>query len=361
MEQDVFYIWLNEARGLPNNLKIKLLKIFGSPQAIFEACKMDLPKEYGALTTFGKYFLAKDLCRAERILAKNESLGIKLLTADNPLYLPKEKRNKKSPLLLYFMGNLPDWTAGKTVIVGSRKTSTYGEAVAKKAARDCVRLDHDVASGMAQGIDTFAHKEALAAGGRSLAFLANGLDICYPAENRELLEALLEKGTALSPFPVGTPPRKANFHIRNDIMTTWADNIIIVEAALKSGSMMTGNLGLSNGRRVYAVPNNIFLPQSAGCNFSLAKGAWPYLGDLAGFDENGPRTGATRGRPALKELPKDPILLSLIEEAQSTETLTLFHGKSLDELNAILAEYELDNKVKHLADGRWHFTGWGGE
>lgn len=352
MGQDLYYIWLNEARGLPKGLLLDLVEALGSAEAVFRADKKDLPEDYLLYSKFMKYFIDKDLTRAGNILEKSQKLGIKILTANNPLYLPKEKRNNKTPLLLYFKGALPDWAAGKTAIVGSRKTSAYGEAVAKRASQACVRRGHDVISGLAQGIDTIAHKEALAAGGRTLAFLANGLDTCYPAENRDLLEALLEKGTVFSPFPVGTPPRKANFHIRNEIMTTWVDEIILVEAALKSGSVMTGNLGLANDRKVYAVPNNIFLDQSAGCNMLLAKGARPFLGDL-----EGPEAGGD-GLEGLGGLPKDPILLSLIEEGRSTEALAVLHNKTINEMNEILTEFEFDNQVKHQADGRWYFTGW---
>lgn len=347
---ELYYIWLQESKGLSARLKKELLAGFSSPKSLFEADVMDLPAFVHNYPDWLVEFEKKDLDRCRRIQEKHTSLGIQALTIGDSGYLPKEKQTHSTPLVLYYKGKLPEAERKMAAIVGSRKATAYGKAATQLACKDYVTRGAIILSGLAVGIDSVAHETALAAGGLTYAFVANGLDTCYPRENRNLMEAILEQGTVISPYPAGTAPTKYHFYLRNEIMTTWADDVIVVEGGQKSGAVMTGELALKNHRRAYAVPNNIFLSTSAGSNQLLQKGALPYLG---GDDQKEMR----KSKPKSSD-PTDRLITLLIEEARSAESLASLLDWPLEQIQAELFSLELLDKVEFRPDGKWYFIGW---
>jgi DNA processing protein len=343
-----YYIWLQELKGLPLRLKKELLECFSSPKSLYLASSDELPEFVQKYPDWLDVFQSKNLRKSEEILRRHESLGIKTLTIDDPDYLPKKKQIPGSPLVLYYKGNLPDQKYTMVAIVGSRKATAYGKSAAEFAAKNWIQKGAIILSGLAVGIDTVAHQTALSLNGTTVAFIANGLDTCYPFENKNLMEAILEKGAVISPNPAGTAPAKFRFYSRNEIMGTWADHVIVVEGTAKSGAVMTGELALKNKRPVYAVPNNIFLSSSFGSNKLLLKGALPYLGAEAPKAEQSHKDKTSA----------DPIISMLMNKPMSAESLAALLSKTLEETQLELFILEYEDKIKFHPDGKWHFTGW---
>ncbi len=160
-------------------------------------------------------------------------------------------------------------------IVGSRKYSNYGKDVTKIICSDLCANNINIISGMAKGIDTFAHESCLNNEGYTCAVLGSGLDIVYPKENIKIFNKIVEKGCVISEFLPGTPPYAYNFPQRNRIISALSDIIIVIEAGEKSGSLITANLALEQGKDVMAVPGSIFSDESKGTNKLIKDGAFP--------------------------------------------------------------------------------------
>lgn len=171
-------------------------------------------------------------------------------------------------------GAWPPPPAPRVAVVGARRPTPYGEAVAERLATDLARAGVVVVSGLAVGVDAAAHEGALLGGGRTIAVLGTGVDVVYPAANGPLAARILEGGGALvSQFPDGTPPRREHFPRRNWTMAALADLVVVVEAAEGSGALITADAALAQGGTVMAVPGSIFSPLSVGCHQLLRDGA----------------------------------------------------------------------------------------
>jgi DNA processing protein len=209
------------------------------------------------------------------------------------------------PSVLYVRGRLAPEDAQAVAVVGSRHASAYGLAAAEAIARDLASAGVTVVSGLAIGIDSSAHRGALAAGGRTIAVLGCGIDRIYPARNEKLAREIVEHGAVLSEFSPGTPPDAWRFPRRNRIVAGLSLGAVIVEAGDKSGSLITARLALENGREVFAVPGEIGLARTRGTHRLLREGAKlvecgadvleevaPWLSPSAGLSRKGPDEGA---------------------------------------------------------------------
>ena len=182
----------------------------------------------------------------------------------------------KTPEKLYFIGKLPDKRIPTVAIVGSRKPTAYGKEVTYQLAYDLARHGVIIVSGLALGIDSIAHRAALDAGGITLAVLANGVDIIYPATHKSLAKDILaQNGAIISEYEPGVHAREFQFLERNRIVSGLSDAIIVTEAAARSGTLSTVMHALEQGREVFVVPGNITSPLSAGCNNLIKQGAHP--------------------------------------------------------------------------------------
>jgi DNA processing protein len=180
------------------------------------------------------------------------------------------------PEKLYFVGKLPDERRATVAIVGTRKPTTYGKEVTYRLAYDLARRGIIIVSGMALGVDGIAHRATIDAGGTTLAVLANGVDIIYPATNKQLAQDILKSGGAIiSEYEPGTEARDFQFLARNRIVSGLSDAVIVTEAAVRSGTLSTVMHALEQGREVFVVPGNITSPLSAGCNNLIKQGAHP--------------------------------------------------------------------------------------
>ncbi|HEY4036678.1 MAG TPA: DNA-processing protein DprA [Ktedonobacteraceae bacterium] len=211
-------------------------------------------------------------------LERLERLRVRIITWKDEAYPPLLRRIEYAPSVLYICGNLTDDDRHYSLgIVGTRKMSAYGRQVTEHFARELARGKVTVVSGLAMGIDTVAHTAALDAGGRTIAVLACGLDIIYPASNFNLAKRIVEsgQGALLSAFPLGVQPEAGNFPARNHIISGLSLGILVAEAPQKSGALITANSALEQGREVFAVPGNIFSPGGTGVNKLIQDGAHP--------------------------------------------------------------------------------------
>ena len=274
---DIYWLWLTALKGVGPVTQRNLVMEFGSPQAVYTATQMELNATPGLRSQVVETILdSRSMDRAKQAEELMLRLEIKLLSFVDPLYPPSVNNFPTQPAVLYYKGNLrpPQTSVG---IVGSRRCTAYGKQVAAEAAVFLAQQGITVVSGLAKGIDSYAHTACLKAGGYTLAFIANGPDICYPPEHRSLMDEIIENGAVLSPYPPGTRPRQEYFPLRNCLLSAWVDQLLVVEAGARSGALITASYAMEQRRRVFAVPNNIYSPESYGTNRLLQTGAEVYL------------------------------------------------------------------------------------
>jgi DNA processing protein len=250
----------------------RVLRRFSAVEPVFEARPDDFrglglrEGDVAALTS------GRALGGAARELEKIERKGYTLLTLADPGYPGLLREIFDPPFAVYCSGRAEVLSGPAVAIVGSRRPTAYGRALAERLAGDLAARGCAVASGMALGIDTCAHWGALREG-RTIAVLGSGLDVLYPRENRGLAEKIAERGAVVTEFPLGTDPRKEHFPVRNRIISGLALGTVIVEAAERSGSLITAHLALEQNREVMAVPGHVSSELSRGTNGLIKEGA----------------------------------------------------------------------------------------
>lgn len=268
----------------------------GALEASEEALKEILTaKQLGALLESRREIGSRESL-AERFLEMNRK-GIFFTCRGEPDYPSRLMEIPDSPEGIYYRGKLPEESLS-VAVVGARDCSGYGARVAEELGRYLGEQGIQVVSGMARGIDGISQAAALSAGGSSFAVLGSGVDVCYPASNRALYEKLLERGGILSSYPPGTAPLSRNFPPRNRIVSGLADALVVVEARDKSGTLITVDMALEQGREVYVAPGRITDRLSDGCNRLLRQGAGVFLSPREFLSEIQPATELKRGRQA---------------------------------------------------------------
>ncbi len=269
------YIALNMVDGVgPIRLRA-LLDRFNEPQAILSATRADLMQVEGV----GEEVARNIMSWCEKIdldgeLERIEKAAVRVVTRDDPEYPKNLREVYDPPIILYVKGTLSERDALAMAIVGSRRTTIYGQDMARKLAYQLARVGVTVVSGLARGIDTAAHNGALQAKGRTVAVIGCGIDIVYPSENEKLANEIVEKGGAVvTEFPFGVKPDRQNFPMRNRIISGWSLGTVVVEANLKSGALITANQAAEQGRQVFAVPGRADSILSRGTNKLIKDGA----------------------------------------------------------------------------------------
>ncbi|MBL8241849.1 MAG: DNA-protecting protein DprA [Bryobacterales bacterium] len=272
-EDELHWLALRLVPGLGTRRVVQLLERFQSPQLVFRASVSDL--ESAGLPPGPARSVASGCTFDDAVDQQNKmrARGAVLITFHDPLYPEMLKDILDPPLTLFARGDLALLNFPGIAVVGTRKPTPYGMAVAEKLGGDLASAGLNVISGMARGIDTAAHKAALAAGGKTTAVFGCGVDMVYPSENRRLHEEISAKGLALSEFPMGAPAYPQNFPIRNRIVSGMSCGVLVVEGAQYSGSAITARLAMDQGRDVYAVPGNITSQASWGPNLLIRQGA----------------------------------------------------------------------------------------
>jgi DNA processing protein len=268
------WVALNMTPGIGPRAAAKLLERFGSAEAVYRATRLELEK-CRLLPEAVDSIIARDTNdKAEAEIENVRKLGGDILVLDDGVYPSLLREIYDPPIALYVKGAWSECLDQPCVaIVGSRKSSTYGQNAALMLARDLAQRGVTVVSGFARGIDAAAHRGAIEAGGRTIAVLGTGIDEVYPRDHKKLGEEVLNSGGAMvTQFPLRTPPVSENFPYRNRIISGLSLGVVVVEAAENSGSLITARLAIEQNREVYAVPGNITSRNSFGTNY-LIKGA----------------------------------------------------------------------------------------
>ena len=261
-----YWLWLWTVKGIGPVTGKHLLTRFGRPQAIYAAAESDLLSIPGiGKATAATLRSERSLEKAHHILAECERAEIKILTSDNPLYPKSAKLAGNAPFLLFYKGEIrKDFHS--VAIVGSRRCSEYGKEITMQTASFLARQGIAVISGMAKGIDGYAHTASLKAGGYTIAFMGCGLDICYPAEHSDLMKALISRGAVISEYPPGTAARAEHFPTRNRLISSWSDKILVIEAAEKSGALITADFAGEQDKDVFVLPSDVSRTTGKGSN-----------------------------------------------------------------------------------------------
>jgi DNA processing protein len=241
-------------------------EILGADRRRLESVRGVGPETSAALINWRTHF---DLPREEERLAKAEATFITTRDVGYPKLL---KEISDPPIGLYRKGGYL-FEQPCIAVVGSRRTTLYGQSVAKKLGADLARLGFCVVSGLARGIDTAAHEGALSVGGRTAAVLGCGIDIVYPPENLDLYRRIVETGAVLSEFPFGRKADKQTFPMRNRVVSGICEGVVVVESDVQGGSMITARFAGEQGRLIFAVPGRIDQPTSFGCHQLIRDGA----------------------------------------------------------------------------------------
>jgi DNA processing protein len=335
-----------------------LLRRFGSARAALDA----LPR-------LSRPVAAMSWRDAEAELSALDRLGASLVCWGEPAYPPALAAVEDAPPVLTVLGNLQLLQAAMVAVVGARNASANGRRIARELAAGLGEEGVVVVSGMARGIDAAAHLGSLDSG--SVAVVAGGADIVYPEENRGLYDALSERGAVVAELPLGTEPLARHFPRRNRIISGMARGVVVVEAAAKSGSLITARFALEQGREVFAVPGSPLDPRSRGCNDLLRNGATltetaadilTQLGPLLHSEMPPPQPrvrvlqprlpliSAAPSLPAVPQIPEDAALELLIEKLSPTpvavDELVRQCHLSAASIATLLLELELAGRIE---------------
>lgn len=287
MEETLYDFWLMNIEGIGPRTVNKLIEYAGSAKEVWHlndsqlaSLKLDKTKREAIVRSRNEENILKSYkCLSEK--------GVTFISQNSSLFPEKLRNIHQPPKALYLRGRLPDPQKLSIAIVGARSCSEYGRYVARKISAHLAMQGFQVISGLAQGIDVISQKAALESHGYSLGVLGCGVDICYPAENRETYNRLVSNGGIISEYAPGTPPKAAFFPMRNRIISAMSDIVVVIEAREKSGSLITADLALEQGKEIYALPGRVTDSLSHGCNRLIRQGAGiilspeEFIGDLA--------------------------------------------------------------------------------
>jgi DNA processing protein len=296
-----------------------------------------------------------------------------LLTLADPLYPAGLLAMSDPPPVLYAIGQLDLLARPGLAIVGSRSATRQGEATAEAFAAGLARAGLAIVSGLALGIDAAAHRGALDAAGGTIAVVGTGADVVYPATNRALTTRIRAQGLVLSELPLGTPAIAFNFPRRNRLIAGLARGVLVVEAALRSGSLITARLAAEQGREVFAIPGSIHSPVAKGCHRLIREGAKlvesvqdileelriaPAVTAAIPAGTTGSAAAATdppsEASPAEPRAPAQQALLDALgHDPASLDALAERTGRPAGELSALLLELELTQDVERLPGDRY--------
>jgi len=374
MHDEIYMLWLSTHIPQLGSRKLNsLLSAFGSAKNIFTAPSSEL-KSQGNLTDLAFSHLTKNrnFDYIEETLRDMESKQMIYLSRNHERFPTLLAAIPDPPVGIFCVGELPADATNKVAIIGSRRCTEYGRTTAQLLAKPLAENDIVIVSGMARGVDSMAHRGALEGGGKTIAVLGCGADICYPSENVHLRTAIIENGCVISEYPPGQRPIAAFFPARNRIISGLCRVIIVAEASKKSGTLITVDQAAEQGRDVLAVPGNIMSPLSAGTNSLIREGAIPVtdytdvlfaLGLSQQKDTSDPNNQYAHGggviskvqENAIKSLAPEEKLVydNLTYEAVSFDSLVLATKLPTGNLHYLCTTLELKGLIKKLPGARY--------
>jgi len=353
-------IILNMISGIGSARLEALCSRFGSPAKILEASKDEIASVQGIGETLAEKVSSwKTGTDLETELDLAEKGGVKIFTRYDDEYPEILKEIYDPPICLYVRGEIPPSWEHSAAVVGSRRMTNYGRTMARHLSESAVYAGWSVISGLAFGVDTVAHQSTLDAGGKTYAVLAGGLARIFPQENVPLAKSIVEKGGAIiSEFPMNFPVNRQSFPRRNRIVSAMSRAVIVVEAGLNSGALITAQLALEQNRSVFAVPGEATNPQAHGCNKLIKEGAklTESFDDILAEFEFLPGFGKVTdsilnydSEPVIDFTDDEKkIILSLGAGEKSFDILSADTGLLPGKLLSLLKKLELNKAIKEL-------------
>lgn len=268
-----YWVGFSKVPGIGRVRISQLKQHFGSLQDAWKAPEGKLKQAGLDLRSVDALLSLRPTISLDAEIEKLERYRVRALTCDDADYPPALRQIYDYPAVLYIRGTCPPWDETYLAVVGTRRPTIYGRQVAQEIVTDLARSKITIVSGLARGIDSIAHRATLDAGGKTIAVLASGLDIVYPAENASLARTIMEQGALVSEYPLGTRPRAENFPLRNRIMSGLSTGVLVIEAGERSGALITAFQALEQNREVFAIPGSILSPASRGTNRLIQEGA----------------------------------------------------------------------------------------
>lgn len=359
-ERDML-IWLNNLDGVNNRYLEFFNSRYGSLEDLWGISSAQLDKLSLNRTFKESFFKCKSRTFYQDIMSRAEMEGVKIITIRDKDYPERLRSIEDPPVVLYSRGDITKSDSISISIVGPRKPSPYGIYTARKLANEIAELGITIVSGMASGVDTLAHIEALKSGSRTIAVLGTGADVIYPASNRSLYWKIAENGAVVSEFPLGTKGLPRNFPQRNRIISGLSLGTVIVEAAQRSGTLITARHALEQGREVFAVPGNINSIYSKGTNglirdgAKLVEGIDDIVDELLALKALKAKKAIAESSSPLNGLGPDEIMVvkAISTGPKTADEISREVDMSIVKINSVLTVLELKGRITRLKGSRF--------
>lgn len=356
--ENYYIMWLNSVLYVSTETKFDLINYFGSAKDVYNASADDIiasglvrkTELNNIIKSRNKFDFEKEI----KVLENSPATFYSYKDSEFPKQL---RKMKEPPLGLYIWGKLPKCIYPFVSIVGTRKISEYGSIVCHKISYELAESGINIVSGMAYGTDSVAHKSCIEAGGKTIAVLGCGVDVCYPASNRNLRNDIVGNGCVISEFPLGTNTSKHHFPYRNRLIACLSSLVVVIEAEIKSGSLITANHALDNGRNVMAVPGNITSKLSEGTNKLIADGCQPVLStqdilDNLNIKITDKEIKAVRKMPDISN--EERVIFDLIEyEPVTIDEICVKSKMSIQIVSSILMMLELKGCIMKMSGQKY--------
>ena len=363
-EQEAF-IALNQVSGLGAITVKRMIEAFGSATAIFRTDERDLLRVQGIGTERAQAFRRElDRVSAESEMARAAELGVQLLTWADPAYPALLKHIADPPLVLYVAGAIEPLAGPAIAVIGTRHPTVYGREMAQKLAFQLAGAGYVIVSGLALGVDTQAHRGALQANGRTVGVVGGALDCLYPKENEKLAQEMAAQGGAvMCEYPFGRQPDRQTFPMRNRIVSGLVKGVVVIEAPQSSGTLITVDQALDQGRAVMALPGRADSPASVGCHRLIRNGARLVTSAdevIEELQELLPlAVGRNAARPAAPERAPEPpasaeerkLLEYVGNEPVHVDAIIRESGLPAGMVNALVVGLQIKRRVKLLPGG----------
>ena len=362
-ERDFYWYWFVNIRGIGNVTRNKLLSLFGHPKHIYHGEEKEVSKVLGPkqMMSFRKSRNKKNIIESMQRLEQNR---IRFIHWESDEYPDALRHIYDPPYGLYLIGRMPEKNKPVLGMVGARNATIYGRKMAREFAKRLAECGIQIVSGMAAGVDAAGHKGALDANGYTLGVLGGGIDTIYPVENFNLYQQVYQMGGVLSEYNMGISPQKGLFPMRNRIISGLSDGIFVTEAGARSGSLITADQGLEQGKDIFALPGRITDCMSRGCNDLISQGAVLVRSpeDIMDIIIKEGKTGNKKKNMDVNrekffkeqkffcENKKEEKVYSLLDEIHpmTFENLLENSGFSAFELQHILMKFELKNIIYQI-------------
>jgi len=351
MDERAFWIAFNCVAGIGPARLTALMELCGGIEAAWNAPVHQLEAAGLDRRTINNIVAARRKLDPHDELEKVARSGVDILTQEDPGYPTNLLPLPNSPPLLYVRGNLEQEDQLAVAVVGTRRVSPYGREVARRLGHELAMNGVTVVSGLALGVDAIAHASALESGGRTIAVLGSSVDQIYPARNRSLALQIVENGALVSEYPLGTKPEARNFPPRNRIISGMSLAVVVVEAAARSGALITAAFAAEQGRDVFAVPGSILSPGSDGCNRLIQEGAIAVTspGDLLENLQLETAVARQEARVSIPATPQEELILRHVT-AEPRHMNEIVRAATLDtsQVSSLLATMEIKGLVRHV-------------